>query len=103
MINDKRIDAQIGQISHRRHQRDLDRSLKHYAAAIKLKPNIDTSPTLHYLLVVNYAETRRFSEAVKSAEKALDLANAAGDARLIQEINKSLELFKQSDNSSIKH
>ena len=83
-------------------QRDLDRSLKHYAAAIKLRPNIDTSPTLHYLLAMNYAEARRFSEAVQSAEKALGLANAAGDAKLIQEINKSLELFKQSDNFSEK-
>jgi len=79
-------------------QRDLNGSLKHYAAAVQLMPGIDTSPTLHYLLAMNYAEARRFSEAVQSAEKALELAKAAGDARLIQEINKSLELYKQSDN-----
>jgi tetratricopeptide (TPR) repeat protein len=75
-------------------QRDLDESLKHYAAAIQLKPDIDTSPILHYLLAMNYAETRRFSEAVLSAEKALGLANAAGDLKLVQEINKLLEFCK---------
>jgi len=83
-------------------QRNLDRSLKHYAAAVKLQPNIDTSPTLHYLLAMNYAETRRFREAILSAEKALSLANAAGDLKLAQEVNKSLELYKQAYDSSIK-
>ena len=77
-------------------QRDLDGSLKHYAAAVQLKPDIDKSPILHYLLAINYAEARRFSEAVLSAEKALDRANAAGDVRLVQEINKSLEFYKQN-------
>ena len=81
-------------------QRDLDGSLKHYAAAVQLKPDIDKSPILHYLLAMNYAEARRFREAVLSAEKALSHANAAGDVRLAQKINKSLELYKQRDNSS---
>ena len=81
-------------------QRDLEGSLKHYAAAVQLKPNIDTSPTLHYLMAINYAESRRFHEAVLSAEKALSLANAAGNVKLIQEINKSLEIYKQGDNAS---
>ena len=81
-------------------QRDLEGSLKHYAAAVQLKPNIDTSPTLHYLMAINYAESRRFHEAVLSAEKALSLANAAGNVKLIQEINKSLEIYKQGENAS---
>jgi tetratricopeptide (TPR) repeat protein len=81
-------------------QRDLEGSLKHYAAAVQLKPNIDTSPTLHYLMAINYAEARRFHEAVLSAEKALSLANAAGNVKLVQEINKSLEIYKQGDNAS---
>ncbi len=80
-------------------QRDIDRSIKHYAAAVKLNPKIDTSPTLHYLLAMNYAEKRQFKEAVRFAEKALSMANAAGDAKLVQEINKSLELYKQSGNA----
>jgi len=81
-------------------KRDLDGSLKHYAAAVQLKPDIDTSPILHYLLAMNYAEARRFSEAVLSAEKALGRANAAGDVKLVQEINKLLEFCKNQGYSS---
>jgi tetratricopeptide (TPR) repeat protein len=81
-------------------QRDLDGSLKHYAAAVQLKPDIDTSPMLHYLLAMNYAEAQRFSEAVLSAEKALGRANAAGDVKLVQEINKLLEFCKNQGDSS---
>ena len=81
-------------------QRDLDECLKHYATAVKLKPDIDTSPILPYLMARNYAEARRFSEAVLSADKALDRANAAGDVRLVQEINKLLEFCKNQGYSS---
>jgi tetratricopeptide (TPR) repeat protein len=84
-------------------QRDLEGSLKHYAAAVQLKPDIDTSPILHYLLAMNYAETQRFSEAVLSAEKALDRANGAGDVRLVQEINKLLEFCKKQGYSSTRN
>jgi len=81
-------------------QKDLDGSLKHYTAALQLMPEIDTSPALHYLLAMNYAEARRFNEAVLSAEKALGLANTTEDTRLVEEINKLLEFCKQGDNSS---
>ncbi len=81
-------------------QRDLDGSLKHYAAAVQLKPDIDTSPMLHYLLAMNYAEARRFNEAGQSAEKALGRANAAGDVKIVQEINKLLEFCKNQGYSS---
>lgn len=80
-------------------QRDFDGSLKHYTAAIQLNPNIDTSPTLHYLLAMNYAEKRQFKEAVWFAEKALRLANVVGDSELVKEIEKSIELYRQSDNA----
>ena len=81
-------------------QRDLDECLKHYATAVKLKPDIDTSPILPYLMARNYAEARRFSEAVLSADKALDRANTTGDVRLVQEINKLLEFCKNQGYSS---
>jgi tetratricopeptide (TPR) repeat protein len=81
-------------------QKDLDGSLEHYQAAVKLRPQIDTSPALHYLLAMNYAEQRRFSEAVFSAEKALRLANAAGDIKYAQQISKFLELYKHRNNNS---
>lgn len=80
-------------------QRDLDQSLKHYSEAVRLKPGVDTSPTLHYLLAMNYGQARQFRRAALSAQKALDLANAAGDQKLAQEIKKWLELFKQQSRS----
>ncbi|MFH1881270.1 MAG: tetratricopeptide repeat protein [Planctomycetota bacterium] len=76
-------------------QRDLDQALRHYSEAVRLKPGVDTSPTLHYLLAMNYGETRQFRQASLFAQKALDLAHAAGDQKLAQEIKKWLELFKQ--------
>jgi len=76
-------------------QRDLDQALRHYSIAVRLKPGVDTSPTLHYLLAMNYGETRQFRQASLFAQKALDLAHAAGDQKLAQEIKKWLELFKQ--------
>ena len=76
-------------------QRDLDQALKHYSEAVRLKPIVDTSPMLHYLLAMNYGQARQFRQASLSAQKALDLAHAAGDQKLAQEIKKWLELFKQ--------
>jgi len=76
-------------------QRELDQALKHYSEAVRLKPGVDTSPTLHYLLAMNYGQARQFRQASLSAQKALDLAHAAGDQKLAQEIKKWLELFKQ--------
>ena len=81
-------------------QKDLDGSLEHYQAAVKLRPEIDKSATLHYLLAMNYAERRRFSEAVLSAEKALSLASAAGDVKYAQQISKFLEQYKHRNNNS---
>jgi tetratricopeptide (TPR) repeat protein len=76
-------------------QRNLDQALKHYSIAVRLKPIVDTSPTLHYLLAMNYGEARQFRQAALFAQKALDLARAAGDQQFAQEIKKWLELFKQ--------
>jgi tetratricopeptide (TPR) repeat protein len=81
-------------------QKDLDGSLEHYHAAVKLRPEIDKSPTLHYLLAMNYAEQQRFNEAVLSGEMALSLANAAGDVKYAQQISKFLELYKHQNNNS---
>ena len=81
-------------------QKDLDGSLEHYQAAVKLRPEIDKSATLHYLLAMNYAERRRFNEAVLSAEKALSLASAAGDVKYAQQISKFLEQYKHRNNNS---
>lgn len=74
-------------------QRQLDQALAHYSKAVSLKPNIDTSPLLHHLLATNYAQARRFSEAIPAEEKALKLVRATGDKALEREIIKSIELY----------
>ena len=79
-------------------QGHIDQTVTHYSKAVHLKPNVDTSPTLHYLLARNYAEARRFDQAILSAERALNLARAAGEEKLVQEIEKlaqTLQTAKQ--------
>ncbi len=77
-------------------QQDLAGSLKHYAAAVKLMPKIDTSPRLHDLLSINYARAGRFQEAIQSARKAADLARTAGQETLAQQIERRIELYRQN-------
>jgi tetratricopeptide (TPR) repeat protein len=81
-------------------QGNLDGSLSYYTKAVQLRPEIDTSPMLHYLQGMNYAEARQFRQAILSAEKALNLARAGGDERLAAEIEKCLKLYRQVGDSS---
>jgi tetratricopeptide (TPR) repeat protein len=80
-------------------QGKFDQTLKHYSKAIQLNPNVDTSPTLNYLLGKHYAEARRFREAVVFEEKAFRLAQATGDIKFAQKIKKRLDIYKQLSNS----
>jgi len=80
-------------------QRELDQALRHYSKALQIKPGVDTSPTLNYLLAMNYGEARQFRQAALFAQKALDLARAAGDQKLAQEIQKWLDTYKQLSGS----
>jgi len=68
-----------------------EEAIPHFSEVVRLDPK---NAAAHYRLAMSYAEAKRFSEAVLSAEKALSLANAAGDVRLVQEINKLLEFCK---------
>ncbi|MBN2315394.1 MAG: tetratricopeptide repeat protein, partial [Sedimentisphaerales bacterium] len=81
-------------------QGNITQALQHYTKAVELKPGIDRSPTLHYLLAMKYAEVRRFHEAVLAAQRALDLARASGDENFAQEIHRHLDLYKQLDSST---
>jgi tetratricopeptide (TPR) repeat protein len=76
-------------------RRELSRALEHYSKAVQLKPSVDISPTLHYLLAMNYGQARQFRQAALSAQKALDFARAAGDKKFEQEIKKWLDIYKQ--------
>ena len=81
-------------------QGNLAKALEHYAIAVRLRPEIDTSPTLHHLFAMNYAQARRFREAVLSSRKALNLVNTTGDQKLKQEIEKWLKVYEQMEDSS---
>ena len=74
----------------------LDQPLQHYSLACSLQPDLDTVPELHYLLSVNYAKAGRAQEALKSARKALALANARGDASLAEIINARIKDYGQA-------
>ena len=80
-------------------QKKLDQALSHYSKAVQLKLEVDISPVLHYLLAMNYGEARQFHKAFQSAQKAHNLALAAGDKRFIQEIKKWLDIYRNLSNS----
>jgi len=77
-------------------QGKIDEPLRHYSKAVSLKPEADKSPVFHDILGANYAKAGRFREAILSAQKALNLARAAGDRQLAQEIEQRIELYRQS-------
>jgi tetratricopeptide (TPR) repeat protein len=76
-------------------QGKIDESMEHYSEAVAKQPEIDTSATLHDLMGMNYSKAGRFDEAIKSAEKALELARDAGNERLARNIEERIELYKQ--------
>jgi tetratricopeptide (TPR) repeat protein len=77
-------------------QGSIDEALRHYSEAVALKPEVDSSVTLHELLAENYAKAGRLKEAVRSAEHARKLARAAGKDGAEQRINAQLLRYKAS-------
>jgi len=74
----------------------LDQPLQHYSTAVGLQPSLDTAPELHYLLSVNYAKAGRLQDALKSSQKALELAEARSDADLAGIIKARMEEYRQA-------
>jgi tetratricopeptide (TPR) repeat protein len=72
-----------------------EEAIPHFCEVVRLDPK---NFSAHYRLALSYAEVQRFNEAVLSAEQALSCANAAGNAKLVQEINKLLEFCKKKQN-----
>jgi len=68
-----------------------EEAIPHFSEVVRLDPK---NASAHYMLATSYAEVQQFSKAVLSAEQALICANAAGNAKLVQEINKLLEFCK---------
>jgi tetratricopeptide (TPR) repeat protein len=86
-------------------QGKINETLAYYSKAVSLRPDVDNSPLLHDILAANYAKAGRFREAIASAQKALNLALAAGDNQLVQEIELRIALYRQNkspDNLVIK-
>jgi len=80
-------------------QGKIDEPVEHYREAVRIQPNVDTSPVLHYLLGVNYAQARRFEEAISSTERALSLARANGDSAMIEKLQQWMQIYKQVNTS----
>ncbi len=75
---------------------EFDEAIDHYSEAVAKQPEIDTSATMHDLLGVNYSRIGRFNEAISFAEKAVELARAAGNEQLARDIEDRIELYKQN-------
>src|ERR1035437_9870991 len=78
----------------------LDQPLQHYAVALSAQPALDNVPELHYLISVNYAKAGRLQEALKSARKALELAETRGDANFAGIIKTRIEEYRQASQPS---
>jgi tetratricopeptide (TPR) repeat protein len=72
-----------------------EEAIPHFSEVVRLDPK---NASAHYRLAMSYAEVQQFSESVLSAEKALSCANAVGNTKLVQEINKLLEFCKKRQN-----
>ncbi len=78
----------------------LEEPLKHYSLACSLQPSVDKAPELHFLLSRNLAGAGRISEALQSAQRALDLAEARGDTNLVVTIKGRLADYRQKAGST---
>jgi tetratricopeptide (TPR) repeat protein len=70
-----------------------DEAIEHWLEVVRLEPK-NINALLH--LGESYAKIGRFSRAVLFAEKANDLARAAGETELVRKIQKRLELYKKN-------
>jgi tetratricopeptide (TPR) repeat protein len=77
-------------------QGKLEQALDSYSRAVDLKPEIDTSVTLHEMLAENFAKTGRWDEAVRSAERALAIATSTGKQDLADRVELRLRRYQVS-------
>ena len=81
-------------------QGKLEEPLKHYSTACAFQPAVDTVPELHFLLSGNLARAGRTPEALKWANKALELAQARGDTNLAGIIKARIEEYRPKSKSN---
>ena len=70
--------------------------IQHYSVACSLQPTVDKAPELHFLLSRNLAGAGRIAEALRSAQKALELAQARGDTNLVATIRARIEDYRRT-------
>jgi tetratricopeptide (TPR) repeat protein len=75
-------------------QGDVQDAVRHHAEAVALRPAIDSSVTFHEMLAENYARAGRHGEAIRSAERALTLARAAGKTSQAERIAARLPRYR---------
>jgi len=73
-------------------------SLRNGRQAVQLAQQADQlaggeNPTILHTLAAAYAEAGRFSDAQRSAQKAMALARAAGRSDLVEQLNGELKLY----------
>jgi tetratricopeptide (TPR) repeat protein len=74
----------------------IEEPLEHYSVACSLQPTVDKAPELHFLLSRNLAGAGRIAEALRSAQKALELAQARGDTNLVATIQARIEDYRRT-------
>ena len=65
-----------------------------YRVALQAQPSLDTSADLHRLFAAHFAKMGLLREALTSAQKAQQLARAAGDTALVEEIAQQVEDYR---------
>jgi tetratricopeptide (TPR) repeat protein len=67
----------------------------HYDRALSLNPQIDKSPVIHACIAQHHAESGEFKQAIKAAEKALQLAVASGNSSLAMTIKQDISYYQK--------
>ncbi|MBE7504107.1 MAG: tetratricopeptide repeat protein [Verrucomicrobiales bacterium] len=75
-------------------QGNVTEAVHHLNRAKALRPAIDTSVVLHELLAENQARAGRLDEAIRSAQRALELAQAAGKDDLASRVRARLQRYQ---------
>lgn len=75
-------------------QGKTDPAAGQWEQAVALKPQIDTSVVLHEILAENYARAGQLPEAIRSAQRALQIARATGKNDLAERIAARLARYQ---------
>jgi tetratricopeptide (TPR) repeat protein len=74
---------------------NFDEALKHYRAAQAQRPDLDSIAEFHWLLSAHYAQSGHRQEALASARKARELAQAHGNAALASAAAERVEEYRR--------